>query len=70
MCDAEQTYSGRLFHDMCDAEQTYSGRLFQRERAQDVNALAPASILMLGTNRMIPLFDLSEPNRRVVASKK
>ena len=37
-----------------------SGRLFQREGAQEWNALAPELVLILGTNRLIPLFDLSE----------
>ena len=41
-------------------EQTASGRLFQTEGVQEQNDLAPALILTLGTDRLIPLFDLSE----------
>ena len=47
---------------------TDSGRLFQRDGAQDINALAPVLVLILGTNRVIPLFDLSEHDGRDVAS--
>ena len=46
------------------AEWTDSGRLFQREGAQDLNALALAFVLILGTDRVIPLFDLSERDGR------
>ena len=42
------------------AEWTDSGRLFQTERAQDLNALTTALVLILGSNRVILLFDLSE----------
>ena len=49
------------------AERTDRRRLFQRE---DPHALAPALVLILGINRVIPLFDLSERVRRDVASKE
>ena len=42
------------------AERTNSGRLFQREGAQELKALVPVLVLILGTDRVIPLFDLSE----------
>ena len=42
------------------AEWTDSGRLFQREGAQELKDFAPVLVLILGTNRMIPLFDLRE----------
>ena len=32
-------------------ERTDSGRLFQREGAQELNAVAPLLVLILGTNR-------------------
>ena len=35
-------------------------RLFQRDRVQEWKALVPELVLTLGTNRLIPLFDLSE----------
>ena len=41
------------------AEQTDSGRLFQREGAHELKALAPVLVLILGMDRVIPLFDLS-----------
>ena len=41
------------------AEWTDSGRLFQRERAQELKALAPVLILILGTDREISLLDIS-----------
>ena len=34
---------------------------------QEVNALAPVMVLILGTDRVIPLFDLSEWDDREVA---
>ena len=40
------------------AERTDSGRLFQREGAQELKALAPVLVLILGTDKVIPLFDL------------
>ena len=51
------------------AELTGSGRLFQREGAQELKALAPVMVLILGKDRMIPLFDLSERDGREVAIK-
>ena len=41
------------------AERTDSGSLFQGE-AQELKALAPVLVLILETDRVIPLFDLSE----------
>ena len=52
------------------AEQTDSGRLFQREGSQELKALAPVLVLILGTDRVIPLFDLSECDGREVAIKE
>ena len=49
------------------AERTDSGRLFQREGAHELKALAPVLVLILGTNRVIPLCDLSERDGREVA---
>ena len=49
------------------AEWTDSGRLFQREGLQELNALVPVLVLILGTERVIPLFDLSEGDGREVA---
>ena len=46
------------------AEWTDSGRLFQREGAQELTALAPVLVLILGTDRVIPQFDLSERDGR------
>ena len=51
------------------AEWTDSGRLFQREGVQELKALAPVLVLILGTDRMIPLFDLSERDGREVVIK-
>ena len=42
------------------AEWADSWRLLQRDRSQEWKALAPVLVLMLGTDRLIPLFDLSE----------
>ena len=42
------------------AEWRDSGRLLQREGVQELNALVPALVLILGTDRVIPFFDLSE----------
>ena len=42
------------------AERTDSGRLFQRERAQDPKVLLPVLDLILGINRVMPLYDLNE----------
>ena len=52
------------------AERTYSGKLFQREGAPELKALAPVLVLILGTDRVIPLFDLSEHDGREVAIKE
>ena len=41
-------------------EQTDSGRLFQRDGAQERQALAPALVLTLATDKLLSLFDLSE----------
>ena len=41
-------------------ERTDSGRLFQRERVQEGHALAPASVLILETSRVVPLFAFRE----------
>ena len=48
-------------------ESTDSGRLSQREGTQELKALAPVLVLILGTDRVIPLFDLSERDGREVA---
>ena len=50
-------------------ERTTSERLFQREEAQKSNALALASVLTSGTDRVIALFDLREREGIDVASK-
>ena len=42
------------------AERTNSRKLFQRERAQKWTVLAPVLVLNLGTDRLIPLFDLGD----------
>ena len=42
------------------AEETDSGRLFRKDGAQEWKALAPVLVLTLGTQRLIPLLDLSE----------
>ena len=52
------------------AERTDSGRLFQREGAHALKALAPVLVLILGTNRVIHLFDLSERDGREMAIKE
>ena len=52
------------------AERTDSGRLFQREGAQELKALAPVLVLILGMDRVIPLFDLSERDGREMAIKE
>ena len=51
-------------------ERTDSGKLFQREGVQELNDLFPALFLTLGTDKVIPLFDLSERDGSGVASKK
>ena len=52
------------------AEQTDSGRLFQREGVQELKALVPVLGLILGMDRVIPLFDLSERDGREMAIKE
>ena len=52
------------------AERTGSGRLFQREGAHELKALATVLVLILGTDRVIPMFDLSERDGRDVAIKE
>ena len=52
------------------AERTVSGRLLQREGAQELKALAPVLVLILGIDRVIPLFDLSERDGREVVIKE
>ena len=52
------------------AEWTDSGRLFKSEGAQELKALVPVLVLVLGMDRMIPLFDLSERYGREVAIKE
>ena len=49
------------------ADRTGSGRLFQREAANELKALAPVLVLILGMDRVIPLFDLSERDGREMA---
>ena len=49
---------------------TDGGKLFQRERAQELNDLFPVLVLTLGTDKLIPLFDLSERDGSGVASKE
>ena len=50
-------------------ERTDSGKLFQREGSQELNDL-PALVLTLGTDKVIPLFDLSERDGSGVASRE
>ena len=52
------------------AERTDSGRLLQREGAHELKALAPVLVLILGMDRVIPLFDLSERDEREMAIKE
>ena len=52
------------------AEWTDSERLFQRKDAHELKALAPVLVLILGTDRVIPLFDLSERDGSEVAIKE
>ena len=52
------------------AERTDTGRLFQREGVQELNALAPMLVLILGTDRVIPLFDLNDRDGGEVAIKE
>ena len=50
-------------------ERTDSGQLFQREGVQKLHDLFKALVSTLGTDKVIPLFDLSERDRSGVASK-
>ena len=51
-------------------EGTDRGKLFQREGAQELHDLFPALVLTLGTDKVMPLFDLSERDGSGVASKE
>ena len=42
------------------ADRTKRGSLFSRVRLHERKALAPVLLLTLGTERLMPLFDLSE----------
>ena len=44
--------------------------LFQREGAQELKALAPVLVLILGMDRVISLFYLSERDGRELAIKE
>ena len=50
-------------------ERTDSSKLFQGGGAQELNDLPLALVLTLGTNKVIPLFDLGERDGSGVASK-
>ena len=52
------------------AERTDSGRLFQRKGEHELEALAPVLVLILGMDRVIPLFDLSERDGIEMAIKE
>ena len=52
------------------AERTDSERLFQREGVHELKALAQVVVLILGMDRVIPLFDLSERDGREMAIKE
>ena len=52
------------------AERIDGGSLFQREGAHELNALVPVLVLILGTDRVIPSFDLSKRDGREVASNE
>ena len=49
------------------AERTDSGRLFQREGKHELNCHAPVLVLIVGMERVIPVFDLSEHDGSEVA---
>ena len=51
-------------------ERTDSGWLFHRKGAHELKALAPVLVLILGMDRVIPLFDLSERDGREMAIKE
>ena len=52
------------------AERTDSEKLFQREGARELKALAPVLVLILGMDRVITLFHLSERDGREMAIKE
>ena len=52
------------------AERTDSGRLFQREGAHELKALSPVMVLILGMDRVVPHFDVSERDGRTMAIKE
>ena len=52
------------------AERTDSGRLLQREGAHELKALASVLVLILGMDRVIPLFDLNELDGSEMAIKE
>ena len=52
------------------AECTDGGRLFQRKGTQELKALEPVLVLILETDRVIPLFDLGGRDGREVATKE
>ena len=51
-------------------ERTDSSKVFQREGALELNDLFPALVSTLGTDKVIPLFYLSERDGSGVASKE
>ena len=51
-------------------ERTDSGKPFQREETQELNGLFPRLVLTLGTDKVIPLFDLRERDGSGEASKE
>ena len=51
-------------------ERTDSGELVQRKEAQELNDLFPELVLTQSTDKVIPLFDLSERDGSGVASKE
>ena len=52
------------------AERTDSGGLFQNEGSHELKPLVPVLVLILGMDRVIPLFDLSERDGREMAIKE
>ena len=52
------------------AECTDSGKLLQREGAHELKALAPVLLFIVGMDRVILLFDLSERDGRQMAIKE
>ena len=51
-------------------ERTDGGKLSQREGTQELNDLFQALALTVGTDKVIPLFDLNESDGSEVASKE